>query len=44
MDDVDKLKKAIKKWKPENYPSRTSNKYISNVGFIQKTMLELFIG
>ena len=44
IDGLDKFQKAIKKWKPENYPWRICKKYISNVDFIQKTMLELFIG
>ena len=43
MDGLDKFQKAIKKWKPGNYPCRICKKYIANVGFILKTMLELLI-
>ena len=42
IDGLHKLKKTIEKWKPENCPCRICKKYISIVGFIQKTMLELF--
>ena len=43
INDLRKFKKAIKKWKHENCPCRICKKYIANVGFIQKTMLELFL-
>ena len=43
IDGLHKLKKTIEKWKPENCPCRICKKYIANVGFIQKTMLELFL-
>ena len=33
IDDLEKFKKAITKWKPENCPSRICKKYIVNAGF-----------
>ena len=44
VDGLNKFKKAIKRWKPENSLCTICKKYTANVSFIWKTMLELFIG
>ena len=34
LSSLSAFKKAIKKWKPQNYPKRLCKKYIQNLGFI----------
>ena len=39
IDSLEKLKILIKKWKPENCPSRLCKVYIKNVGFVNNKKL-----
>ena len=36
MSDLDKFKKAIKQWKPEDCPCRLCKVFVQNVGFLEK--------
>ena len=36
MRDLDKSKKAIKQWKPEDCPFRLCKVFVQNVGFLEK--------
>ena len=36
VSDLDKFKKAIKQWKPEDCPCRLCKVFVQNVGFLEK--------
>ena len=36
INELDKFKKAIKQWKPEDCPCRMSKVFVQNVGFLEK--------
>ena len=36
ISDLDKFKKAIKQWKPEDCPCRLCKVFVQNVGFLEK--------
>ena len=36
IGELDKLKKSIKQWKPENFPCRLCKLFVQNVGFLEK--------
>ena len=36
ISDLDKFKKAIKQWKPEDCPCRLCKAFVKNVGFLEK--------
>ena len=38
--ELDKLKKAIKQWKPEDCPCRLCKVFVQNVGFLEKNNLK----
>ena len=39
VSELDKFKKAIKQWKPEDYPCRLCKVFVQNVGFLEKNIL-----
>ena len=36
ISDLDKFKKAIKQWKPQDCPCRLRKVFVQNVGFLEK--------
>ena len=36
VSEIDKFKKAIKQWKPQDCPCRLCNFFVQNVGFLEK--------
>ena len=36
INELDKFKKAIKQWKPEDCPCRLCKVFVQNVGFLEK--------
>ena len=36
IGELDKLKKSIKQWKPENFSCRLCKLFVQNVGFLEK--------
>ena len=40
ISELDKFKKAIKQWKPEDCPCRLCKVFVQNVGFLEKNNLK----
>ena len=36
ISDLDRFKKSIKQWKPDDYPCRLCKAFVQNVGFLEK--------
>ena len=43
ISDLDKFKKAIKQWKPEDCPCRLCKVFVQNVGFLENNLKEVVI-